>query len=392
MAHLLIYGGSGIISMEIAALAIQNGHKVTMVNRGQRKAHIAPQAECIIADIRSEPLEKLCKKIPGYYDAVFDFLSYTIDELKRNTAIVKNRCQQYIFVSSATVYNDKEKRYTEQDPIGESKWDYAVQKAVCEAWLAQNAQKLGFTYTIIRPYVTYGKTRIPFQFAPLEYYTLIHRMRSGKAIPLLEDKVTCTLTNAKDFAVGAIGLVGQPKAYGQTFHITGAYETTWKQALLQVADAFGVHCDIVELPKSVFLDAKLIRGLNAAEVVGDKGRDMLFDNRKIKMVVPEFTGIRTLQDSLPEIVTYFSETAAARTVNFAWDGRCDHMLSASKRISKEQKRKLHYYPCEHRKWKEYLVYMVGRYDCLFYTNKCLKKLLVMGNRLFGSKNSDKMYK
>ncbi len=381
MAHLLVLGGSGIISTKIVALALQNGHRVTMVNRGRRKTHVAPQADCIVADLRNEPMNELYAKIQGNFDVVLDFISYTPQELMRNMSIAKNRCLQYIFVSSATVYNQKEGRYTEDDPIGDKQWDYAVNKTACEALLVAHAADYGFDYTIIRPYVTYGETRIPYQFAPLDYYTLIARMQHGKCIPILDEDVYCTLTNANDFAVAANGLILLSEAFGQVFHITGAYETTWKQALLHVSDAFAVRCDMVCLSRSLFYDSRLMRGLNTLEVTDDKGNDMLFDNSKIKKAVPAFTGTITLQESLPKIVAYFENTTSARLVDYAWDGCCDHMLAASKALTKAQKKKLKYYPQENKNLKDFIVYTVNRYSTLFYLVKAIKKAVSLWKQL-----------
>lgn len=374
MAEILIYGGSGIISTEIVKRAIDAGHRITMVNRGKRRNFIPGEATCIVADLRAEPLDALKEKITGNYDTVIDFLSYTRPELIRNMELARGRCRQYIFVSSATVYDPKEGRYSETDPIGSSEWEYAREKAACEQYLREHAAEHDFAYTVIRPYVTYGKTRIPLQFAPVEYYTVIHRMKHGKPIPLLDRDAKCTLTHSRDFAVAAAGLIGNPDAFGQAFHITGSYETTWADALQDTAEAFDLPCRTVRLPEAVFRSRELMRGMNGAEVFGDKGRDMLFNNEKIRSAVPEFTGSTSLKDALPEIHAYFSDTETARVINFAWDGRCDCMLAKSGRLSRDMKRKLKFAPGEQNLFKSRLIYICHRYDLIYYPLCAVKKL------------------
>ena len=96
--------------------------------------------------------------------------------------VVSNKCKQYIFISSATVYKEKNNHhYIESDEIGNDKWDYCLEKSECEWYLKNHRETLGCQYSIIRPYVTYGKTRFPFQIAPIEYYTIINRIMNWQA-------------------------------------------------------------------------------------------------------------------------------------------------------------------------------------------------------------------
>jgi hypothetical protein len=84
------------------------------------------------------------------------------------------------------------------------------------------------------------------------------------------------------------------------------------------------------------------RGINAIEVIGDKSRDMLFDNAKIRAAVPEFTGKITLGEALGEIAAYFEGNADARRVNYAWDGQADHMLAHSGLLTPAQEKTLRF--------------------------------------------------
>lgn len=53
-------------------------------------------------------------------------------------------------------------------------WSYSYNKSLCEDFI----RKQGIKYTIIRPYVTYGKSRLPFQLITDGYqYTLIERIK-----------------------------------------------------------------------------------------------------------------------------------------------------------------------------------------------------------------------
>ena len=85
-------------------------------------------------------------------------------------------------------------------------------KFLCEKYLST----LQINYTIIRPYVTYGVSRIPFPIIPEGYhYTLLERILEDKPVILYnEGQAKCTLTTTKDFAEILYKLLLNPKAYG----------------------------------------------------------------------------------------------------------------------------------------------------------------------------------
>ena len=49
-----------------------------------------------------------------------------------------------------------------------------------------------------------------------------------------------TITHSDDFAVAFAGLLGNPAAIGEAFHITGTHAPTWNQIYGWLADAAGV--------------------------------------------------------------------------------------------------------------------------------------------------------
>lgn len=369
-----ILGGSGIISSEIVARLV-NKHDVTIINRGRRSDFINGKATLIRADMKNEASESIESKLEDHYDAVIDFLSYRKEELQKFLDIFLPRVRQYLFISSATVYNTKEGKYSEDDPCGQSEWKYAQDKYACEQILKQRAEAASVNYTIIRPYITYGKTRIPLQFGPLKYYTIIHRMKNGKCVPLYGKGVACTLTTSRDFAVGACGLIGNQKAYNEIFHIVGNYVTTWDDALEVAAAAFGCKADVVRVSDKELKNPVLAKGIDVNELLCDKGRPMVFDNSKLANCVPEFVGNSTLEEEIVEIAEYFNGNAARRTVDYAWEGRIDHMLIKSGRVTRAQKSKLKFIPSETSTMKDRVYYYIHRYQVLFIASKVWNKFL-----------------
>ena len=73
--EILLLGGTGVLSTDIAKIALSMGHQVYLMNRGNRKERIAEGAVELVADIRSEEsMQAAIKK--NTWDAIIDFLSF----------------------------------------------------------------------------------------------------------------------------------------------------------------------------------------------------------------------------------------------------------------------------------------------------------------------------
>lgn len=327
---ILLIGGSGIISTEVCRLAIDQGNDVYILNRGKRKNFIHEKAHLVVADIRNESIECIKEKFSGlYFDVVVDFISFKVDELKKSTSIFSDMCDQYIFISSATVYEKQTAGgvISENTRLYNPDWNYANDKIVCEEFIQKLYEaKEGKYYTIIRPYVTYGVTRIPFGVIPDHAnYTLINRMIHNKPVVLWDGgEALCTLTYSKDFAVGVVGLFKNKKAYGEAFHIASPVSHRWKDVYNELCGILGVKDNHISIPTDYIVKC-MPRYRN--NLLGDKARDMVFDTSKICDAVPEFTERTSLREGLLSVVEYYNGATSAKAVDYKWDGQIDRMIS-----------------------------------------------------------------
>lgn len=328
---ILLIGGSGIISTEVCDLAIKQGYEVYILNRGKRKKFINKAAHLIIADMRNDSAENIREKFSNiYFDVVVDFISFKVDDLKKSTSIFSDICDQYVFISSATVYEKQENcaTITEETRLYNPEWNYANDKIVCEEYLSNlYVSKKSRYYTIIRPYVTYGVTRIPFGVIPDHAnYTLINRMIHNKPVVLWDGgNAFCTLTYSKDFAVGVVGLFKNKKAYGEAFHIASPVSHQWKDVYNELCSILNVDDHHIDIPTE-YIIKNMPRYKN--NLMGDKARNMVFDISKICDAVPEFKERTNLRDGLKSVVDYYKKFPAERAIDYKWDGQIDRMISS----------------------------------------------------------------
>ena len=284
--RVLFIGGTGNISTACTTEALRQGIEVVHFNRGTAVAETPAGVEAIRGDIRD--LSGAKKLFEGRkFDCVVDWIAFTPEHVEADIELFADCTEQFIFISSASVYHKPPAHYiiTESTPAYNPYWRYSQDKIGCERILAKAYEKRGFPMTIVRPSHTYSDGWFPTSFGSRDF-TVPQRMIDGKRIVVHGDGQSLwTLTHADDFAVGFTGLLGNPWAIGETFHITSDEQLTWDQIHNTIAHVFGVMAKIVHIPSEVIakVDPNIGPGL-----LGDKMYSVVFDNTKIKRTVPGF--------------------------------------------------------------------------------------------------------
>lgn len=317
----LFIGGTGVISSACSELALARGSELYLLNRGQSQSSrpVPEGARVLHADIR-DPEQARAVLADHDFDAVVDWIAFTPDQVAADIKLFRGRTGQYIFISSATVYEKPPSRLpiTEDTPLGNPFWTYAANKVACEELLREAARREGFPATIVRPSHTYDRTKLPTTGG----YTSVARMRQGKPVVVQGDGSSLwVLTHHRDFAVGLVGLLGNPAAVGEAFHITSDELLTWNQIYTLVGHAAGVEPKLVHVPSDVIAryDAEWGAGL-----LGDKAHSVIFDNSKIRRFVPDFAPAIPFAVGVEEIVAWYDADPARQAV----DARLDALMDA----------------------------------------------------------------
>jgi nucleoside-diphosphate-sugar epimerase len=319
----LFIGGSGIISSACTNLAIEKGIELYHLNRGNSSS-IRPVPKEVIqitGDVRD--FKETSKLLDNqHFDNVVDWISFVPEHLENNLKLLKGKVNQYIFISSASAYQTPPQKLpvTEDTPLDNPYWEYSRNKIACENFLKQNASAFGMNYTIVRPSHTYDKTLLPFD----EGYTVINRMLNGKPVVVLGDGTSIwTLTHHKDFAIGLVGLLNNPLAINNIFHITSDEWLTWNQIFTLVGKSFGVTPKLVHMPSEII--AKYIPKIGDG-LLGDKSHSMIFDNSKIKNAVPEFHCNIPFSEGVNDIADWYKSDTPSQIIDKELDALFDKMI------------------------------------------------------------------
>jgi nucleoside-diphosphate-sugar epimerase len=285
--RVLYIGGTGTISTSCVRLSLECGMRVYGLNRGNNHAARAlPEGVTWLkADVTDEA--SVLSAIDGLdFDAVVNFLSYDASDAERSIKTFRSRTKQYLQISSASVYGKPvlQVPIVESTPTHNRFIEYARAKLRAEEMLKRANREEGFPVTIVRPSHTYDDANPPLPGG----WTVVARIARGAEIPVHGDGTSLwTLTHAEDFAVGLIGLLGNPRAIGESFHITGEDIYTWDQIYTIVADALGVDAKLVHVASELF-PVIAPDWFWSDLLVGDLAHSAVFDNAKIHRFVPSF--------------------------------------------------------------------------------------------------------
>jgi nucleoside-diphosphate-sugar epimerase len=149
-------------------------------------------------------------------------------------------------------------------------------------------------------------------------------MRQGKEIVVHGDGTSLwTLTHHVDFAAGFVPLLGHARAVGDVFHITSDDVLTWNQIAETLAAAAGVRARIVHVPSDAIAAADAEWG---AGLLGDKAHSLVFDNSKLRSVVPGYVARIPFEQGAREIVAWYDGDPVRQQTDARLDAIMDKLV------------------------------------------------------------------
>jgi nucleoside-diphosphate-sugar epimerase len=154
-------------------------------------------------------------------------------------------------------------------------------------------------------------------------------MKRGQKVIIPGDGTSLwVLTWNGDFAKGLIGLLGNEKAIGESFHITSDQVLSWDQIYLEAYQALGQEPNVVHIP------SELIAAYwphATGSLIGDKVNSAVFDNSKIKKFVPSYNCEVSWADGLRRSLDWFESHPEFQTVDDESNGLWDTIIDGYER-------------------------------------------------------------
>jgi nucleoside-diphosphate-sugar epimerase len=317
---ILIIGGTRNMGHFLTLALIEQGHEVTILNRGITRDDLPATVERLQAD--RTVASQLEEAVRGRtFDAVVDFVLYSGSEAQVVVDLFHGKTDHYIFVSSGQVYllrKDIERPFRENDYEGElipepplntydhEEWSYGRQKRRAEDVLAQAYAERGFPYTSLRlPMV--NSERDPFN----RLYGYILRLKDAGPI-LVPDTPDHKLRHiyAGDVVRVIMMLLEGGLAKGDVFNLSQGETLSLQDFLALLGALVGIEPRVIRVERSL-LEANGF--LPDCSPFSDLWMSELDNKRSLKELGITYTPLR---EYLATLVSYYEDNPPPQPTSY----------------------------------------------------------------------------
>ncbi|MDR2864773.1 MAG: SDR family oxidoreductase [Spirochaetaceae bacterium] len=333
----LLIGGTGTISAAISRKLLERGWELWLLNRATRNTILPAGVKEIHCDITNEAdaAEKL-KELS--FDVVADFIIMRPEQAERDYRLFKDKTRQYIFISSASVYQKPPTDYliNESTPHINPFWEYSQNKIACEDFFIEKYRKEGFPITIVLPSHTYDERKVPVALhGDKGSWQVLKRIIEGKPVIIPGDGASLwTLTHNSDFAEGFIGLMGNIHALGQMVQICSDESLTWNQIYQVIAAALEKPLKAVHVSSEFLASAAQSYDVRGG-LLGDKANSVVFDCSKLKRLVPGFSAAIRFDQGVRKTIEHVLSHPECRREDPEFDTWCDKIIAVREKALRE---------------------------------------------------------
>ncbi len=234
--RILIMGGTRFIGVYLTKILVEQGHEVVLFNRGNKPAP-TEGIQQIHGDRQDS--QQLKDKLAGEsFDAIFDNNGRELSDTQPLVELFKDKVKHFVYVSSAGVYQKSDQMpHIEGDAVDPNSRHKG--KHHTEAYL----KEAGIPWTSIRPVYIYG----PENYNPVESW-FFHRLVRDRPIPIPGNGMHITqLGHVADLANAMASVLGNEKAIGQIYNISGDRYITFDGLAKSCAEAMGKSPEEIKL-------------------------------------------------------------------------------------------------------------------------------------------------
>ncbi len=321
----LFIGGSGTISSACAKECWRQGIDLWVLLRGTRDYRISHPDRIIHGDIKKDPASVARLLTNQKWDCVVDWVAFNEADIVRDFEFFRGKTKKYIFISTTSVYKKPlvSPIVNETAPIGNHILPYAEIKARAEQLLLQLFREEDFPAVIIRPGHVYA------DFVPITGFRgmgfgLMDRIMRGKPILVHGDGLGLwSAIYNEDFARFFVPLIGLQTIVGETIQITSDELLTWSQIYQFSARSIGREIELVTAPSNLINEFDREIG---STLLGDKAFSHVFDNSKLKRLVPHVESSLSFWEGVQRCALYYLENLNQISVNQALDKLMDQII------------------------------------------------------------------
>lgn len=292
----IVIGGTGNISRSIVKLLLEQGHEVTVFNRGLSKG-LPKEARLIKGDRQDrENFEARMKQ--EHFDAAIDMISYNRADAESSYRAFRD-VGHFVQTSSIATYGTRFRwlPVTEDHP-SDAVTPYGTGKDEADRFFLEAYYREGFPVTILKPSLTYGTglcRQISWEFGWLD------RIRKGKPIIICNEDTIIQFLHSDDAAKGYVGAIGKKQCLGQMYNLVNKGYSTWGIHHRTAMKVLGREVELVTVPLETLMTIDKAKFSPCEEFFSF---NTLFSEEKIFRDIPEFKPTVDLETGMSKVLEY----------------------------------------------------------------------------------------
>jgi UDP-glucose 4-epimerase len=320
--RVLVTGGAGFIGSEVVSQLLVKGYDVTVVDdlskpeSSQKEGYAFVRADLTNPEAAKSVMEgqDFCIHLAAKIGGIGYFHKYPATILSENNKMYSSvftaasnsdQLKRLVFISSSMVFESAvsfPSKESDIESVPIPKTPYGFSKLSGEWYCRAFHDEFGLEYAIIRPFNAYGPLEAPHEEIGYAHVIpdLVKKMLDGQyPLELLGDGAqTRCYTHVRDIARGIIAALEHPGAANEAFNISSGRETS-----------------VLELAKMLWMLTGQTKPFEWKSVPGFKYdiRRRVPDVSRAKEVLG-FEASITLEQGLPEVVRWITETQSTRRV------------------------------------------------------------------------------
>ena len=254
--QLLLLGGSGFVSGTLARLAIQQGHMVWAVSRGQKI--LIPGVHPILADRNdAAALHDALTAAGVTFDACLDCICYTPEQAAIDLTVLPTFTQRLVVISTDSVYHPFHKTVpqTEEAAFYMDDDGYGCKKRLMEQTFEASCSPI--RWTIFRPGHIFGPgSQVGAYPEHCRQPDLLRRMRNDEPLHLVDGgSFLLHPIYAEDLTAAMLACIPLPACENQIFCIGGPEIVTNADYFTLLGELIGHPAVIETVPLEGYLEA-----------------------------------------------------------------------------------------------------------------------------------------
>lgn len=257
--NILIIGGSRFVGCHLTKRLLEDGHQVTLFNRGLTVDDFGSNVRRIRGDRSNH--QDFYERLSGeQFDVVVDMIAYKAEDSQSAVETFRNHVDHFIHISTAYVYvvtrdwpcplkeKDFDRALSTKTTETEGIWDYSTNKRQCEAVLLDAFNNSGFPITILRPPIIIGERDYT-----LRAHSYFLRIQDGGLL-LMPDGGLNAFTHIYqgDIVHTIASNLKNPVSFGRAYNLAQEEILTLRSFVRRASAIMGKTVKLVDIP-SAFL-------------------------------------------------------------------------------------------------------------------------------------------